>query len=105
MIPIDPPAVLEKEKLPKFIKENYNFLLNWKFSPCWTQQSSPETTETKQADSQLHFAPKIIKIHSLAFENDSIEDAVLVRKKTPKLKTRSLVMDERIYPWICYILE
>ena len=32
-----------------------------------------QTTETKQADSQLHFAPKIIKIHLLVFENELIE--------------------------------
>ena len=46
-----------------------------------------ETTETKQTDSQLHFAPKIIKIHLLVFENELIEDAMLA-KKVPKLKTR-----------------
>ena len=36
-----------------------------------------ETTETKQADSQLCFAPKPIKINLLVFENESIEDAML----------------------------
>ena len=40
-----------------------------------------ETTETKQADSQLHFASKIIKIVLLGFENELIEDAMLVPKK------------------------
>ena len=40
-----------------------------------------ETTETKQASSQLHFAPKIIKIHLVVFENELIEDAMLVPKK------------------------
>ena len=45
-----------------------------------------ETTETKQADSQLNFAPKIIKNHLLVFENELIEDTMLVPKKT--LKTR-----------------
>ena len=39
------------------------------------------TTETKQADSQLYFAPKIIKIHLLVFENELNEDAMLVPKK------------------------
>ena len=39
-----------------------------------------ETTETKQAGSQLHFAPKIIKIHSLVFENELVEDAIPVPK-------------------------
>ena len=46
-----------------------------------------ETTETKQADPQLHFAPKIIKNHLLIFENELIEDTMLV-PKTKKLKTR-----------------
>ena len=35
-----------------------------------------ETTETKQADSQLSFATKIIKIELLVFENELIEDAI-----------------------------
>ena len=41
-----------------------------------------ETTETKQADSQLHFAPKIIKIGSLVSENELIEYVKLVPKKS-----------------------
>ena len=41
-----------------------------------------ETTETKQADSQLHFASKIIKNHLLVFENELFEDAMLVPKKS-----------------------
>ena len=40
-----------------------------------------ETAETKEADSQLHFAPKIIEIHLLVFENELIEDAMLAPKK------------------------
>ena len=40
------------------------------------------TKETKQADSQFCFAPKIIKIHLLVFENELIEDAMLVPKKS-----------------------
>ena len=40
-----------------------------------------ETKETKQADSQLHFAPKIIKIHLVVFENELIEVAIPVLKK------------------------
>ena len=44
-------------------------------------KSELETAETKQADSQLNFAPKIIKIHLLVFENELIEDAMLVPKK------------------------
>ena len=51
---------------------------------CCTRlnKSVLETTERKQADSQLHFAPTIIKIHLLVFENELIEDAVLVLKKS-----------------------
>ena len=45
-------------------------------------KSELETAETKQADSQLYFAPKIIKIHLLVFENELIEDAMLVPKKS-----------------------
>jgi len=41
-----------------------------------------ETVETKQADSQLYFAPKIIEIHLLIFKNELIEDAMLVLKKS-----------------------
>ena len=36
-------------------------------------KSELETVETKQADSQLYFAPKSIKIHLLVFENELIE--------------------------------
>ena len=45
-----------------------------------------ETAETKQAGSQLYFAPKIIKIPLLVFENELIEDAILVPKS---LKTEN----------------
>ena len=40
-----------------------------------------ETTETKQAESQFYFAPKIIQIYLVVFENELIEDAMLVSKK------------------------
>ena len=43
-----------------------------------------DTTETKQADSQLYFAPTIIKNDSLVFENELIEDVKLVSKKSQK---------------------
>ena len=45
-----------------------------------------DTTKTKQADSQLHFAPKIIKLYLVVFENELIEDAMLVLKS---LKTEN----------------
>ena len=43
-----------------------------------------ETKETKQVtlDSQLHFPPKIIKLYLVVFENELIEDAMLVPKKS-----------------------
>ena len=57
-----------------------------------------QTTETKQADSQLNFAPKIIKIHLLVFENELIECHASSQKKT--LRTRILVMYERfMHAW------
>ena len=40
-----------------------------------------ETTETKQAESQFYFASKIIQIYLVVFENELIEDAMLVSKK------------------------
>ena len=56
------------------------------FTECFRyfrlNKSVLETTETKQADSQLHFAPKIIKNHLLVFENELIEDTMLVQKKS-----------------------
>ena len=41
-----------------------------------------ETTETKQASSQLYFAPKITKIHLVVFENELIEVVMLVPQKS-----------------------
>ena len=41
-----------------------------------------DTKETKHTDSQLHFAPKITKIHLVFFENELIEDAMLVLKNS-----------------------
>ena len=56
-----------------------------------------EIAETKQVDSQLHFAPKIIKNHLLVFENELIE-CHASSKKT--LRTRILVMYERfMHAW------
>ena len=55
-----------------------------------------ETKETKQTDSQLCFAPKNTKIHLVVFENELIEDAMLVPKKFQNWKKRVLLMYERI---------
>ena len=41
-----------------------------------------ETKETKQTRLHLYFSPKIIKIRLVAFENELIEDAMLVPKKS-----------------------
>ena len=45
-----------------------------------------ETAETKHADSQLHFTQKIIENHLLVFENELIEDVMLVLKKSQNSK-------------------
>ena len=47
----------------------------------WLNKSVLEIAETKQVYSQLYFAPKIIKFYLLVFENELIEDAMLVPKK------------------------
>ena len=40
-----------------------------------------DTIETKQAESQFYFAPKNIQFYLVVFENELIEDAMLVPKK------------------------
>ena len=50
--------------------------LNQVFWCFGLNKSVLETTETKQADSQLSFATKIIKIELLIFENELIEDVM-----------------------------
>ena len=56
--------------------------LNQVFLCFGLNKSILETTETKQGDSQLSFATKIIKIELLVFENELIEDAM----PAPKIK-------------------
>ena len=63
------------------IRENATFYFTESFRCSRLTKSVLETTETKQAGSQFHFASKIIKIHLLVFENELIEDAMLVLKK------------------------
>ena len=79
------------------LEKNDIFYFTESFRCFRLNKSVLETIETKQADSLLCFAPKTIKIHLLVFENELIEDAMLVRKKFQKLKTRGLVLYERIY--------
>ena len=74
--------------------KNNTFYFTESFRCFRLNKSVLETTETKHAGSQFYFAPKNIKIHLLVFENELIEDAMLVRKRFQKLKTRSLVMYE-----------
>ena len=62
-------------------EKNTTFYFTEGFRCFRLNKSVLELTETKQADSQLHFAPTIIKIHLLVFENELIEDAMLVPKK------------------------
>ena len=64
-------------------EKNNTFYFTESFRCFRLNKSVSETTETKQADSQVCFASKIIKNHSLVFENELIEDAVLVLK-SPK---------------------
>ena len=51
-----------------------------------------KTTGTEQANPHLHFAPKIIKIRSVAFENELFEHVQLTSKKVPKTGMRTLAM-------------
>ena len=66
--------------------KNPTFYFTERFRCFRLNKSVLETKETKQADSQLCFPPKIIKIHLLVFENELIEDAMLVPKN---LKTEN----------------
>ena len=65
--------------------------LNQVFWYFGLNKSILETTETKQADSQLSFATKIIKIELLVFENELIEDA-MPAPKNPKVGKRDLLI-------------
>ena len=62
--------------------KNTTFYFAKSFCCFRPNKSMLETAETKQADSQLHFALKIIEFHLLVFENELIEDAMLVLKKS-----------------------
>ena len=60
--------------------KNTTFHFTESFRCFRLNKSVLETKETKQADSQLCFAPKNNKIHLVVFENELIEDAMLVPK-------------------------
>ena len=72
-------------------EKNATFCFTEIFRSSRPNKSVLETTETKQSDSQLHFAPKIIKNHLLVFENELFEDAMLVQKN-PKTENSYLVI-------------
>ena len=83
------------QKLEGVQGKNNTFDFTKSFCCFRLNKSELETTETKQARSQLYFAPKIIKIHLLVFENELIEDAMLV-PKSHKTENSYFVMHERI---------
>ena len=62
--------------------KNTTFYFAESFCCFRLNKSVLETAETKQAHSQLYFAPKIIEINLLVFENEFNEDAMLVPKKS-----------------------
>ena len=66
--------------------KNITFYFTESFRCFRLNKSVLETKETKQADSQLYFAPKNFKIHLVVFENELIEVSWLVSKNLQKLK-------------------
>ena len=66
--------------------KNTTFYFTESFRCVQLNETVLETTETKQADSQLYFAPKIIKIHLFVFENELFEDAIPVPKNIQNRK-------------------
>ena len=65
-------------------REGESIVLNFSQRFCYFRHNKSvlETKEAKQVDSQLHFAPKIIKLYLVIFENELIEDAMLVPQKS-----------------------
>ena len=74
------------QKLEAGQGKNTTFYFAKSFCCFRLNKSVLETAETKEADSQLYFAPKIIKNHLLVFENELIEDTMLVPKKSQNWK-------------------
>ena len=77
-------------------KEKRNFFFTESFRCFRLNKSVLETKETKQADSQLYFAPKNIKIYLVVFENEFFEVEQLVSKKLLKLKHAYMVVCIRL---------
>ena len=66
--------------------KNTTFYFTESFRCVRLNKSVLETKETKQTRLHLYFAPKIIKIRLVAFENELIEDDMLVPKKSQNWK-------------------
>ena len=64
----------------KLVITKREFQLSLQFSLFSRKLGKTLFQETKQAKLHLHFAPKIIKIRSVALENELIEVAPLVPK-------------------------
>ena len=73
-------------------RKNTTFYFTESFRCFRLNKSVLETKETKQADSQLYFAPENFKIHLVVFENELIEVSWLVSKKLQKLKHAYMVV-------------
>ena len=76
------PIVANRAHLEVGQGKTNTFYFTERFCCFQLNKSVSETTETKQAGSQFHFASKIIKIHLLIFENELIEDAMPVLKSS-----------------------
>ena len=74
------------EKLEGEQAKNNTFDFTESFWCFRLNKSLLEISETKQADSQLCFAPRNIKIYLLVFENELIEDVMLVPKNIQNWK-------------------
>ena len=68
------------------------FELYQHFLVCFVEKKLRETTRTEQAKPQLHFAPKIIKIHSIDLENELFEGPQVVPKMLQKTRMRKSVI-------------
>ena len=66
--------------------KNTTFYFTESFRCFQLNKSVLETKETKQADSQLFFAPKNFKIYLLVLENELFDVAYVVSKKFKKQK-------------------
>ena len=66
--------------------KNTTFYFTESFRCFRLNKSVLETKETKQAYSQLYFAPKNFKIHLVIFENELIEVTWMISKMSQKRK-------------------